>query len=281
MVEQLAIRLTRSQMVGQVHRAVRCLCGLEADPSGAVQRLQMRLAFKLLELIRDNYRVQSEGGQGGLGTGPWAALSPVTLALRKKDAAAKVVARLAADIAKLPAHRRRLVARQYARALALYRTDTGQPKRDRKNALRIVKAMERRGALTKTRSKELRSQLEKPLKADRARRLALAAAYSLILRDTGRLFNSLTPGLRSSDQICQAEPGAIVVGSNVDYLKYHQSDQPRKLKKDGTPRLPRRQVLPDAAHPIPEAWWEALRHELEEGLASAAFWREFLAGAAA
>jgi hypothetical protein len=78
-----------------------------------------------------------------------------------------------------------------------------------------------------------------------------------ILRDTGRLLNSLSPGLLSgkgpavsyskpsgeggNEQIFETEPGLVIVGTNVEYAETHQKTRP---------------FLPDDRHAVPVAWWQ-------------------------
>lgn len=79
-----------------------------------------------------------------------------------------------------------------------------------------------------------------------------------ILRDTGVLFNSLSPGVlipggeyRSSedDQIFELNAGKIIVGTNVLYAATHNYG-------DASRGIPRRQFLPDNDGQVPEVWWD-------------------------
>jgi phage gpG-like protein len=81
-----------------------------------------------------------------------------------------------------------------------------------------------------------------------------------ILVDTGRLQNSFSTIVI---------PGGFAVGTNVEYAKYHQSELPRKMKADGTPRLPRRPVVYDPDK-IPAETWDAMLRAMLNGLAEAA-----------
>lgn len=83
-----------------------------------------------------------------------------------------------------------------------------------------------------------------------------------ILRDTGILFNSLSPGVLSGsgpaaayqkptlpggqEQVFQVEPGAVIVGTTVRYANAHQNGI----------RVPRRQFLPENAQQIPQIWYD-------------------------
>lgn len=74
-------------------------------------------------------------------------------------------------------------------------------------------------------------------------------------RDTGALLNSLTPGLEESpvkpaDQILEAEPGRITVGSNKPYAEHFHAKRPL-WPADGT---------------LPDAWWDAVGQAIARGL---------------
>lgn len=68
-----------------------------------------------------------------------------------------------------------------------------------------------------------------------------------ILRDTGILFNSLSPGV--PDNVLQGLDGSVIVGTNVPYAASHQYGD----KKRG---IPRRQIFPDNDEQVPDVWWE-------------------------
>lgn len=257
------------------------LTGQEPDQGGIVQQLQLAVGTELLGKVKTAYTDKAEGDTDEMGIS-WPALAASTLALRHKGTSARVVKKLGDSIPNLPKHRQRLIRQQYLRLVELYRAEEFSSKagaRARRVAQRLLRLM--RPHITAARYKKLTKELAKPLRHDQAQALAIAGAFSLILRDTGRLLNSLTPGTKSADQVLESEPGQIAVGSNVDYLKYHQSDRPRKKKRDGTDRLPRRQVLPDDAKPIPPGWWADMLAVYSRGLASQPFWQGFLGNLAA
>ena len=87
-----------------------------------------------------------------------------------------------------------------------------------------------------------------------------------ILRDTTRLFQSLTPGVDdrpsgAADQVFQTPPGSVIVGSNVPYAAAHQNGNPAK-------NLPPRPFLP-VGNAIPSAYQPALDRALERGVVEA------------
>lgn len=88
-----------------------------------------------------------------------------------------------------------------------------------------------------------------------------------ILRDTGALFNSLSPGIlgelgpnasyTSPDgQIVVDRPGELLVGTNVEYAKYHQGDEENPGRRRFFPR-------PDE---IPQHWHDYFAEHADAGL---------------
>lgn len=81
-----------------------------------------------------------------------------------------------------------------------------------------------------------------------------------ILRDTGRLFRSLSAGVEETpagnpDQVLRLGRGEVIVGTNVPYAAYHQY---------GTARMPARPFLP--VDGIPAAYQPALFAAAGRGL---------------
>src|SRR5690606_373949 len=83
-----------------------------------------------------------------------------------------------------------------------------------------------------------------------------------IMRDTGVLLNSLSPGRLTQSgyskpageggagQIFELGMASVIVGPNVAYAAAHNYGHPAR------PKLPRRQFLPDDESQIPESWWQ-------------------------
>jgi hypothetical protein len=264
MTTTILFRGTKQEAINKVREFVRAMAG--KGPSPAVEGLLLRLGTTLLGKIQESFVQKSEDGTDAMGV-QWQPLSPVTLALRRKGTGPKLAARLKREIPKLSRTRQALIRSHYDRLYRLYRADKASDRASassRKHARHLLELM--KPALSPTRYKKLKGQLEKDLPNPRAKQTALLGAFALILRDTGRLLNSLSPQIASPDRILRFMPGAVAVGSNVSYLKYHQSDKARQKKKDGTDKLPRRQILPDKAKPIPASWWKALSESLGRGL---------------
>lgn len=89
-----------------------------------------------------------------------------------------------------------------------------------------------------------------PLAESTAARRGLGAQ---ILRDTGILLNSLSP--LGPDNVLEARPGTIAIGTNVPYASYHH---------EGTPRMPARPLWPDPAT-WPDSWWAQITAAFLDG----------------
>lgn len=277
---------TKSQLYREIRRLVRVLSGKEPDPNRLTEGLLTRMGLTLLGKIQDAYVEKSEGRADQMGI-QWPPLSPVTLALRNRSSSGpKMVEKMQRALASISNQRRTLIAIHYERLKALYTAE------EHRSDWMLGKFLSRHGAsarkharfllekmqpyISKTRYEKLKKDLAGPHKADRAHRMALVGAFAMILRDTGRLLNSLSPQINSPDREMRVMPGSIGVGSNVFYFKFHDSDRPRKLKKDGTPKLPRRQILPDRQHPMPSSWWSDIGATMANGLQTRELWLRHL-----
>lgn len=78
-----------------------------------------------------------------------------------------------------------------------------------------------------------------------------------ILRDTGLLLNSLSPGTGSTEQVFRVQPGAVVVGTNRKGAAGHHYGIPG--------RLPQRRLWPPPDS-WPASWWEDILDVTKTGL---------------
>lgn len=267
---------TKAELLARLRQLPRTLTGSDPDSTGVVDAAGLRTGGVLLSHIQGAYETKSEGGTDEMGI-QWPPLAASTLALRRKVTGAKSLAKLRATLTALPAYRRQLIKIQRDRLLEVYRSAPGS-RVQRRQALRFLRLMQPH--LAPSRYRKLVSEI-KDQKPAKGAALAFSGAFAVILRDTGGLFNSLSPTI-TPDTVLAAGPGSITVGSNkttasgLNLLDLHDSDQPRAKKKDGTDRLPRRQVLPDAAHPIPQAWWADMVAAYASGLNQREFWVSYL-----
>lgn len=265
------------KVLWKVANLPRYLSGELADDTGAIREALTAVGMVTLANIHDHFDVLSQGGVGHDGT-QWEQLSVVTLALRQKDKGGAAISRLVTELtgnkSKVGTGRRRMFLRNAQRMRQFY--ERGANKAARRRALKILKLS--KPYISETRYNNTKKELErigsnKPVARKTINRLIFAAASALILRDTNDLFNSLEPVLGAMGQFFELGPGWVEVGTKKDYAKYHQSPEPRQLKADGTPILPRRPFIPDI---IPNTWYDDAVNALTTVLGDARWMVKFL-----
>lgn len=99
----------------------------------------------------------------------------------------------------------------------------------------------------------------------------LAQRKVKILRDTGILFNSLSPGILTktgyrkpkkkggSEQIMDVSAGQVIVGTNVAYADTHQNGSPSR-------KIPARPFLPRSQSDVPRIWWDRWANVAKDAL---------------
>lgn len=252
------------------------IAGRVPDTGGAIRWLMVRVALTFLSLIKESFVTKSEGGTDAMGV-RWPALAAATLILRRIVSTPASIKRLKAKLAKFSPHqRRRLII--HARRLAGIIARSPLYRQQRRFALRILEKKRRAGSISPAAYNQARKRLTGPMTAAKAKREIIAGAFALILRDTGRLLNSLSPILGAPGQVVNIAPGRMEIGSNVrtrngrNLLDLHDSDRPRKISRAGKVILPRRQVLPESESQMPVVWVQRMTETLERSIAS----REFL-----
>lgn len=94
------------------------------------------------------------------------------------------------------------------------------------------------------------------------RKYAEAAGSIEILKDTGRMYHSLSPsagGFLLPDGRLEAKPGLAAFGTNVQYAHFHHFGG----SKPGRP--PQRRLWPETSR-WPQTWWEDLREAARTGM---------------
>lgn len=272
---KIVFRGTRDQLMDRLRDFAGVITGRVPDSTGVVEDFLMVGALVILGKIQESFVIKSEGGTDDLGI-RWAPLSPVTLALRNKTSSGKVVAKITANMPKMPIHRQRLVKIHYERLLSVYQANKSASSSGRaarnyaKKLLEIIKPN-----ISPTRYKKLKGELQEQ-DDPKAYRLAAAGAVAMILRVSGDLLRSLSPEIQHPMRVLQVVPGSIHIGSRIAWMKFHQSSLPRKLKASGEPKLPRRQILPDKEKPIPSKWKKEVNRQWKKTLMSPALWIRFL-----
>ena len=78
-----------------------------------------------------------------------------------------------------------------------------------------------------------------------------------ILRDTGLLLNSLSPGYGGTEQVFRVGPGFVIVGTNRKGARGHHNGIPG--------RLPQRRLWPPVDR-WPAGWWQDIQDQAKQGL---------------
>lgn len=249
---KLAFHGNRADVRRLTNRLAGMLSGREPDTLGIGRGYLTAIGFGALSDIKDAFVQKSRGGTDEMGV-KWPPLTREYLAYGRRfgpgeQAGLKADAGLGRANRLAPGNRKGLLtAEQLKRWKKLYATYLNRlllslPERQAKaRAAQFAWAdLKREGAKTK-------------LDVYGSRQVE-------ILRDTGILFNSLSPGLmtksetsasyvkKTDDQVFELQAGGVSVGTSVPYAAAHNYGHPAK------PKLPRRQFLPEPEK-IPEAWW--------------------------
>lgn len=241
-------RLRRDELRTRLAEIPRILSGRLPDKLGIARGFMLRLAVAWLSKIKQAFIVKARGGTDECGIS-WPPLSKKYLAYGRGPKSTRTAGKLSPggkdgfmSKAQLKQWRR-----TYARNLAWLATDL---------PLSEAKSQAARIAWAEAKRAGVKTKLE-----------VFGNREVEILRDRGLLFNSLSPGVLSErgpsadyeppeGQIVNLSPGELAVGSNVEYLKYHQ----------GTPEKPgRRRIWPSASE-IPVSWIEDMNETAASGL---------------
>lgn len=210
--------------------------GRAPDPLGIAKGLQLRLGVQLLSLIQTAFVEKSRGGMGSDGI-QWPPLSPSTIAARCRGPADKkavrVSNRLSTTLSQKAAQARKIekeVRTEEARLRAKFGLPTGQ-------ARGLARA-----------NVEARARRQVGLGTIKG---VLASRDVDILRDTGELLRSFSPGIEdvpsgADGQVFNTPPGRVIVGTNK-----------KPWHNKGGPNLPARHYWPPDGN-LPTAWWNAL-----------------------
>ena len=224
--------LTRKQRANLKRLLPAVLTGKVPDPTGGmVEQLHLRVGFLILGLFKQAFLAKSRGGTDEAGQ-RWTPLSPKTVAHgRRHPGLAKAKSKAAkqgrAGRPLLTAGQdktwRGVYAQALHRALGKGASQANAGAHAAALAWAVVKAQGGQTILGK-----------------------YGNASHEILRDTGVLFNSLSPGVAT----VRAEPGAVVIGTNVPYAgPLHR----------GTKNIPARPLWPE-----PDQWPASWRQQVRD-----------------
>lgn len=241
---------SRADVTRVVQQLAAMLTGRAQDNDQIARGFMLALGFAALSDIRAAYIEKARGGTDAMGI-KWQPLAPETIANRRVGPGAKKARISVSDTA----------------GQRLDKITQAQLVRDRERIRnRETKKAFRRFQLSLPRAEALRrARIVGGLKATadtgKTKVQTLGNRDVEILRDTGILFNSLSPGLLQGaryqkptdqggeQQIMETFPGELIVGTNVPYATTHQRGDPSR-------NVPARPFLPGDNYPVPQIWWD-------------------------
>lgn len=250
MMRTVHLRASRDDVLGRLRQLPAMAAGRTSEGREASRGLALRLGVVTMSFLKEAFIIKARGGVDAAGE-KWAPLSPVTI--RKRLSKGRLGKK------QLPLKVRRALERFIA-AKAEY-----------------IKAAKRAGGFKKAKQSTMDKanakvrRLEAKLKKYKARlekaetELQTAIAGIEILRDTGRMFNSLSPGESgqlNADGVLVVNPGEIVFGTNVEYAADHMTGRDGS---DGQPKMPARPLWPDPEK-WPSDWWRQIGQAAGDGL---------------
>lgn len=198
--------------------------------------MMTRVGMAVLGRIKQAFVVKARGGTDEAGE-KWKPLSPKTIAYSKTRQRGRG-GRTKAEKKRATHPSQALNAKQQARWWAVYRRQLAIYKGDKGHAAAVAWLVLKREGATTLVSKYGGRQVE-------------------ILRDTGLLLNSLSPGVASSESVFRVGAGEVVVGTNRKGARGHHQGRPG--------RLPQRRLWPEPRK-WPKPWWMDALEQLKQGM---------------
>jgi hypothetical protein len=246
----ITVRLSRRRVLTIIRKAIDAVTG-QGPQSAPVRALQVRVGLTVLNKIREAFIQKAQGGADDSGL-TWPPLSPFTIAYKRRHR--EIGRRGQVTNRWLPRSSQRA---SYAPSYALTPQQRDQWWRLYYNGLH--KGMGRSHSA---------AAAWLIVKADGARTLMdlYGNAQVEILRDTGALLRSLTPGgvpdgeatspPRTRLQIFRLERGQIVLGTERPWAETHHQGVPG--------RIPQRRLWPEPSA-WPAAWWKGILEQAALG----------------
>lgn len=198
--------------------------------------MMVRCGLAILGRIRHAFVTKARGGTDEAGE-RWKPLSPKTIAYSKTRQRGRG-GRTRTERGRPPRPSQALDEKQQERWWEVYRRQLAIYKGDKGHAAAVAWiVLKREGAVTLL-DKYGHRQVE-------------------ILRDTGLLLNSLSPGVHSAEQVLRTGRGEVIVGTNRRGAKAHHTGIPG--------RLPQRRLWPEPRK-WPANWWADIIDQVKQGL---------------
>ena len=198
--------------------------------------MMTRAGMAILGRIKQAFVVKARGGTDEAGD-RWQPLSPKTVAYSKTRQRGRG-GRTKTEKSRASHPSQALSTKQQERWWEVYRRQLAIYKGDKSHAAAVAwLILKREGAVTLV-DKYGHRQVE-------------------ILRDTGLLLNSLSPGVSSANSIFRVSAGEVIVGTNRKGAAAHHRGVPGKL--------PQRRLWPDPKN-WPPTWYADIMGEIKQGL---------------
>lgn len=198
--------------------------------------VMVRAGTALLGRIKQAFVVKARGGTDEAGD-KWQPLSPKTIAYSKTRSRGKG-GRTKTEKARATRPSQALNQKQQKRWWEVYSRQLAIYKGDKSHAAAVAWLV---------------------LKSEGAQTLLMKYGYRKveILRDTGLLLNSLSPGVASKERVFRVGPGEVIVGTNRKGARGHHYGVPG--------RLPQRRLWPEVSK-WPKNWWLDIIEAVQQGI---------------
>lgn len=223
----------------EVLKLLRSIPQVARGNGAAAQALMTRMGLELLGRIRDAFVTKARGGTDEAGES-WKPLKKTTVAYSRRHPGlppSKARARWRPSYA-LTKQGREKWWKNYSHYLAIYNGD--------KAHAAAVAWLIAKGDGEKT---LLENYGDTPVE---------------ILRDTGLLLNSLSPGVRGRNKVFRVKAGEVIVGTNRKHAAVHHYGSRDR-------RIPQRRLWPEPKK-WPSNWWTAILEQAKAGLIDIVLW---------
>jgi hypothetical protein len=232
MANEVHVRAHKAAIKAAVARSL----GVARNRGTIADAMMTRVGLTILGRIRTAFVVKARGGTDEAGES-WKPLSPKTIAYSKTRQRGRG-GRTRTEKGRPVRPSQALDNKQQARWWEVYRRQLAIYKGDKRHAAAVAwLVLKREGAKTLL-DKYGHRQVE-------------------ILRDTGLLLNSLSPGVMSNESVFRIGNGEIIVGTNRKGARGHHHGIPG--------RLPQRRLWP-APDKWPAPWWADIRDQVKQGM---------------